>query len=256
MRCAHGADFSLDPASPCECRAAMHDSSAFQIGQTIGVISVIALGFAALGLCVFSLVAVILACVRRTRGWIIAACITGPLTLALVGVGAVGTYYGIQQASVPKKMKSADGRVSVMVPGYWQELKQLNGMASLQTGSPFREEYLMVITEPKRATRATLDLYTKIVLEQMEGKFSSVTGHGTIETLAIHGVPARRTRLAGTAKNVKIVYLVTTLDDGQNFHQVLAWTLDSKEATAWPVLKNAADSFEYGGPVVKALGGQ
>ena len=44
----------------------------------------------------------------------------------------------------------------------------------------------------------------------------------------IDGHPALQDELTGTEKDTNVVFLHTTVDDGDHFQQILAWTLKSR----------------------------
>jgi len=46
--------------------------------------------------------------------------------------------------------------------------------------------------------------------------------------LAIDGHPAMQDEISGTEKGTNVVFLHTTVDDGDHFQQILAWTLNSR----------------------------
>jgi hypothetical protein len=56
-------------------------------------------------------------------------------------------------------------------------------------------------------------------------KNGSATGPVSV---TIDGHPALQDELSGTKKGTNIVFLHTTVDDGDHFHQILAWTLKSR----------------------------
>ena len=184
----------------------MNGTTANQIGQALGMWAVIASLFFGLGLFGFSITAVILACLRRNRGWTVAAAISVPLVLGLLGAGAWASYTQFQKALMPKKVTAVDGIASLQVPGSWKELNNRNKDASIKQGNSFREEYMMVISESKDTLRGVeLDDYTRMVCTQIEAGMKKAT-HAPIGPLVIHGLPACRSRLAGFSKsNLQLV---------------------------------------------------
>src|SRR5215472_1220767 len=107
-----------------------------------------------------------------------------------------------------KEIASDDGKIKVTVPGTWTKLPELNKQASLQVGNKSKEVYLIVITDAK----ADLDNY-------------SLEKH---HQLTRDGHPALQDELTGTEKGTNVVFLHTTVDDGDHFQQILAWTLKSR----------------------------
>ncbi|MCE9609450.1 MAG: hypothetical protein K8R23_04415 [Chthoniobacter sp.] len=223
------------------------DSSAFQAGQAAGLLVGIIFGFATVA---FAVVAIILAFVRKTRGWIITACVTGGISLLLVvGTIGAGIYFAQQTAKKNRAMTtihSTDGLTSIDTPGNWKTLGNLNAIASIQAGNLLREEYAMVISEPN-PNGLKLDPFVEAVVAQMVGKMDSGTP-GETTKISVNGLEARRVRIDCKSAKLKIVYQLTAIDDGENLHQVLCWTLATKEFTALPVLTRVADSFRVTKP--------
>jgi hypothetical protein len=61
--------------------------------------------------------------------------------------------------------------------------------------------------------------------------------------LTIDNHPSLQDELSGTENGSKVVFLDTTLDDGDNFHQILAWTLKSRWQQQNEILREATNSF-------------
>jgi hypothetical protein len=141
----------------------MPDSSAFQAGYAVGAIVGVLLMLGVIGM---GIVSIIMAFVRRTTGWIVAAII-----LSLLGAGGVltgvvlaarGFGKAIAQQSKSKTVDSDDGWVRLEIPGTWSTVPELHDDASLKVGNKFREEYAVVLSEDKTDFDGTLDDYAKI----------------------------------------------------------------------------------------------
>ena len=62
-------------------------------------------------------------------------------------------------------------------------------------------------------------------------------------SLTIDGHPALQDELTGTEKGTNVVFLHTTLDDGDHFQQILAWTLKSRWQKQNQLLREASSSL-------------
>jgi hypothetical protein len=62
-------------------------------------------------------------------------------------------------------------------------------------------------------------------------------------SVTIDGNPALQDEISGTADNVKIVFLHTTVERAGHFHQILAWTLKSRWESKKARLQEVTRSF-------------
>jgi hypothetical protein len=61
--------------------------------------------------------------------------------------------------------------------------------------------------------------------------------------LTIDGHPALQEELSGTQNGTDVVFLHTTVDDGEHFQQILAWTLESRWQEQNQLLREITRSF-------------
>jgi hypothetical protein len=62
-------------------------------------------------------------------------------------------------------------------------------------------------------------------------------------SLTIDGHSALQDEISGTEKGTNVVFLHTTIDDGDQFQQILAWTLKSRWQQLNEVLREITRSF-------------
>jgi acyl carrier protein len=227
----------------------MPDSSAYQTGYAVGAFLGVFLICGVIGL---GAVSIIMAFVRRTTGWIAAAII-----LSLLGAGGVitgmvfaarGFGKAIAEQSRPKMVVSEDGWVRLEIPGSWSTLRELHDSASLKVGNKFREEYAIVISEKKADIKGTLDDFAQTVTGGIRESLGVGVEVGPIENVTAGKFTAKRCRLAGKIDNIRIVYLHYSVETLEGFHQLIMWTLPSKESRAWPVFERVAETFEVVNP--------
>src|SRR5262249_35477707 len=127
-----------------------------------------------------------------------------------------------------KEITSNDGEIRVTVPGTWTKLPELNKQASLQVGNKTNEVYLIVITDTKTdLDNFTLEKHHHLTRDRMLQKMKNASATQPV-SLTIDGHPALQDELTGTGKATNVVFLHTTVDDGDHFQQILAWTLKSR----------------------------
>lgn len=142
-----------------------------------------------------------------------------------------------------KEIASDDGKIKFTVPGTWTKLPELNKQASLQLGNKSNEVYLIVITD----TRADLDNFTlekhhQQTRDRMLQKMKQASATDPV-SLTIDGHPALQDELTGTEKGTDVIFLHTTVDDGDHFQQILAWTLKSRWHKQDELLREVTGSF-------------
>ena len=142
-----------------------------------------------------------------------------------------------------KEIASDDGKIRVTVPGTWTKLPELNKQASLQVGHKSKEVYLIVITDTKTdLDNFTLEKHHHQTRDHMLQKMKNASGTPSV-SLTIDGRPALQDELTGTEKGTNVVFLHTTVDDGDLFQQILAWTLKSRWQKQNQLLREITASF-------------
>ena len=142
-----------------------------------------------------------------------------------------------------KEIASDDGKIKVTVPGTWTKLPELNKQASLQVGNKSKEVYLIVITDTKTdLDNFTLEKHHQQTRDRMLQKMKNASGTQPV-SLTIDGHPALQDELTGTEKGTNVVFLHTTVDDGDHFQQILAWTLKSRWQQQNKLLREITETF-------------
>ncbi len=154
---------------------------------------------------------------------------------------------------------SSAGDVKLRLPAELKPHDDLNAEASIQAADPAQEMYLLVITEPKRDLPAgvTLEKYRDAALSNITKSTKGVTPGEPIE-LKIQGHAAIQSTFTATVPEIepRIVYLLTTVESEQGFHQVLAWTLESLAEKNLPALKEVTASFQADLQPLSSVDGQ
>jgi hypothetical protein len=146
-------------------------------------------------------------------------------------------------ATERKEIASDDGKIKVNVPGTWTKLPELNKQASLQVGYKDKRMYLIVITDAKAdLDNFTLEKHHQQTRDRMLQKMKNASATQSV-SLTIDGHPALQDELTGTEKGTNVVFLHTTVDDGDHFQQVLAWTLKSRWQQQNQLLREITRTF-------------
>jgi hypothetical protein len=131
----------------------------------------------------------------------------------------------LHRLSIEKKEISAEaGRIKVTVSGMWVKMPELNKEAALQVGYKDKAMYLIVLSEEKSDfPNLTLENHHQITRDRMLQKMKNASASESVP-LTIDGHPAMQDELSGTTDGTNVVFLHITVDDGDHFQQILAWT--------------------------------
>ena len=188
--------------------------------------------------------------VKQEPGEVVAKDRPAYKTLAIFGIlFALG--YGLaflvyQNQIFEAVVKSPDGQVQVQVtvPPSWTQLSNLNDDAVLEVGSVWDDLFLIVILENKKdSISLNLDNYSQISTEALISGLETVEKSQPLELL-IHNNRAIQHKIRATVKDSSVAYLHTSVEDSQNYYQVIAWTMSSQFDNKESILREAIQSFQ------------
>lgn len=228
------------------------NSAAYKAGEAIGMVIGIVLMLAIPALFILCLVKLVY---TKKKGWLFGLIASGIPILGFFVVVAFGAYTGAKGAFSAKSTtpsifatKAPDRKVDVpnsditlVLPGHWVDLDNLNEEADLGAGNLANEEYFIVMAE------------SKIDFDGDLAEYSAITSGGMVDALenaeitepkeiSINGLPAIQREISGTIDRAKICYLHTTIESKGHFYQAMGWTLKSRRDTAFPVITSVIDS--------------
>lgn len=146
----------------------------------------------------------------------------------LVKAGHEAREAGYRSSSATRETVSADGKSRIEIPKDWKKLNELNDAAEIQAGNKTREQYLIVISENKAdLSDFTLSKHHQTTRNAMLQKMENASASEATE-LSIDGKPALQDEISGTQEGTKIVFLHTTIDSPDSYHQILAWTTKAR----------------------------
>ena len=88
----------------------------------------------------------------------------------------------------------------------------------------------------------TLKKYHDATRDRMFQKMKNASAAEPV-SLTIDGHPALQDELTGTENGTNVVFLHTTVDDGDHFQQILAWTLKSRWQQQNQLLREITRTF-------------
>jgi hypothetical protein len=142
-----------------------------------------------------------------------------------------------------KEISSEDGNIKATVSGMWVKMPELNKEATLQVGYKRKEMYLIVLSEAKSDSQnLTLENHHQITRDRMLQKLTHASASEP-GRLTLDGHPAMQDELSGTENGINVVFLHTTVDDGDHFQQILAWTLKSRWEQQNELLREITRTF-------------
>ena len=141
---------------------------------------------------------------------------------------------------------SDDGLLEVSKPGVMRVMSDLHEDASIQLGSHARQAYFVVLTDPKMDLEDGLGFrgHSRITRSSMKEAMKGYEAKRVRDEFFLNGMKGCQYRISGTVDGVKIVYLHTTLESSEYFHQVLAWSVPSKFKDNRPLFRELISSFK------------
>ncbi len=142
-----------------------------------------------------------------------------------------------------KEIASDDGKLKVTTSGFWVKRSDLNKQASLQAAYKDKEMYVIVLSDPKSSVgNMTLQQRHEAASEHKLQQMSNSSASPSVP-LTIDGHPALQNEVSGTENGTNLIFLHTTVDDGDSFRQIIAWTLKWRWAKENAELREVTNSF-------------
>jgi hypothetical protein len=146
-------------------------------------------------------------------------------------------------AGQKKEIASDDGKLNVTTSSFWVKKSDLNKEAKLQVACPSKDLYLIVIGDPKAGVEnMTLQQHHRLTRDHM---LKQMTNSSATEpaSITVDNHPGLQDELSGAEKGKSVVFLHTTVDEGDSFQQILAWTLKPRWKEQNQELREATNSF-------------
>ena len=166
------------------------------------------------------------------------------LPAALLLFVAVLACKSLQSPDKSTILNSPDGKFQLTVPAGWREHAGLNDKADIKAASLIDEMYVIVITEAKLdfTDEMTLDQYTTISRDSMVSNLAASDATPPVP-VTISGNAGRQYEIQGAVENVRLAYLVTTVETAAHYHQIITWTLRSRINENQMTLQQVTETF-------------
>ncbi|MBM3156433.1 MAG: hypothetical protein FJ004_04020 [Chloroflexi bacterium] len=121
----------------------------------------------------------------------------------------------------------------------------LNDEADIQVANTKKEAYVIVLSEFKMdfSDDITVEVHSDITRQILLDSLENVIISDEPVELQINGRRALQYEISGRVEGINVVYLHTTVDGEEGFHQIIAWTLPSKYDKNKPLLDSVVNSF-------------
>ena len=142
-----------------------------------------------------------------------------------------------------KEIVSNDAHLKVTTSGHWVKRTDLNKEASLEGSYKDKEMYVIIIADPKSTVKSmTLEQHHQLTRDHMLEKMQNTSATQPI-SVTIDNHRGLQDEISGTRDGTNLTFLHTTLDAGDQFAQILAWTLKSRWAANKSELTGITNSF-------------
>src|SRR5437870_5324657 len=129
-----------------------------------------------------------------------------------------------------EEITSEEAKLRVTTSGFWVKTSDLNKDAALQVANKSKDMYLMVFTDAKSAVgQMTLEQRHQATRDRKLQSMQNASASQAVP-LTIDGHAALQDEVSGPQERTNLVFLHTTVDDGDYFQQIVAWTTKSR----WP----------------------
>lgn len=142
-----------------------------------------------------------------------------------------------------QEIVSDDGKLKVTTSGFWFKTSDLNKEASMQVANKREDMYLMVFTDAKSAVgQMTLEQRHRTARDRKLQNMQNASATQAV-SLTIDGHAALQDEVSGTQQGTNLVFLHTTVGDGDYFQQIVAWTTKSRWPKQNQELRDITNSF-------------
>jgi hypothetical protein len=138
----------------------------------------------------------------------------------------------------------SDGKTEIFLPDGWVEDNTLHDDAEIQAAKASDEMYILVLSENKADFQGlTLAKHSEITRGILTGNLTNPQVSEPTAVTSVGGNPAVQYEIRGTINNINVIYLHTTVETANSYHQLLAWTLPSNFEQNQPELQQIIQSF-------------
>ncbi|MDO4478147.1 MAG: hypothetical protein Q4B73_03780 [Lachnospiraceae bacterium] len=161
--------------------------------------------------------------------------------------------FGEEILLLPLQIDSRDGAIRMHFPESWRDLTSefdaVTDEAYLLKAGAYEEAVFLLASYESKSDSFVKDFeefndrLVRVIAENPAFTAMQVNGTQTI-TLSASGLEARRTRLSADYEDKSVVYWLYTMEDGNRYYQLTAWTTVSNVLKEEAIIQAAADSLE------------
>lgn len=161
-------------------------------------------------------------------------------SLANVAMIVIGAFMGLGVIAAaadgpgltegPHIVASSDGLSQLTVLDDWRKGINLHEEAEIQVVAPVKNAFAIVLTEPKDdfSKGFTYADHAELTFDKLVNGIEEAEIVRGPDSLQINGRRAVQYEAIGTVRSLRIVYIHTTVDGQESFHQIIAWTTASR----------------------------
>jgi len=151
----------------------------------------------------------------------------------------------------PTVLTSPDGRFQLTIPAGWRQETELNEQAGIQGSNRSREMYIVLITDSRSdfSPEISLAQFTSVTRDSMKREIRPVEATEPTQT-TVNGNSALQYEVRGAVEGVNAVYIITTVETSEHYHQIITWTLSSRFEQQKGTLREVSLSFKDVGTAI------
>ncbi|MFO1464617.1 MAG: hypothetical protein U1F66_12655 [bacterium] len=155
-----------------------------------------------------------------------------------------------KQAAECRQVEGLGGKIHLGVPGGWEEIPELHASADIEVGNREADAYLLVVSERKAILpKQSLEEYSEFTRAGLARSLDFPEQLGP-RRIKIGGLPALQYQIRAISKSgQRLVYLHTSAESPEYFHQIVGWTRAENFKRDEPVMKSITESFREGSAV-------
>jgi hypothetical protein len=147
---------------------------------------------------------------------------------------------------------SYQNKYSIEIPNYLTKSFNLNDEATLQYQNLFKDEYVIIIEEPKSefddaieilGTTKGLEGYHQILVQNLETAIENME-ITAVENIKINSFSAKIFSVTGNVENYNVFYKYGIIEGSKSYFQILCWTSKDKQLKSEPWMTQAIKSFK------------
>lgn len=155
-----------------------------------------------------------------------------------------GDYSGQQAAANRQWVSAEDGMSRVELPTNWKHYPELNDIAGIEYVNLAREQYFLVISEPRSDFTDNMDVYSysDLLMDNYRASLDNLQVKYLGE-IRINEMPGLKHELRGEVDDVRLVYLMAALEGKTHYHQLVFWTSASRWERSRNVFEEVLETF-------------